>query len=89
MSGLIVPQHSDPLGFHMLPCLNLREALLLSCVNKEFNEMFRYIIGQKSCDIRLMYQTFNDWKMAQRRRRRRINNSWSRRVYNPDDRVIF
>ena len=85
---LVVNDYSDPLGLHMFPQLTLKEALILTCTNRQFNRLFQQVIRRTSDDIRIMYASLNTWKSTRRTFRRR-NNSWSRRIYHPDERIIF
>lgn len=85
---LFVNDYSDPLGLHMFPQLTLKEALVLTGINREFNRIFHRVIGRTSDDIRIMYASLNTWKSIRRTFRRRTA-SWSRRIYHPDERIIF
>lgn len=78
----------DSLGWHMVPCLNLVETIDLSRVSRTFNIMVQQRVGLTAPEILRLRRILRSWKHIRRRPPLR-NNSWTRRRYNPDDRVIF
>ena len=71
----------DDVEQYMITFLNVREKVRLSLVNK--SNLFAMV----SEDIVLLFRVFRYWKVASYERQR--INSWSRKNYHPDERVIF
>ena len=70
----------DDVEHYMFMLLNVREKVRLSLVNKT-------IKANVSEDTIKLFYKFKQWKLAIYKRQR--VNSWSRKNYHPDERVIF
>lgn len=70
----------DDVEHYMITFLNVREKVRLSLVNKS-------ITTNVSDDIIKLFYIFKQWKLASYERQR--INSWSRKNYCPDERIIF
>jgi hypothetical protein len=70
----------DDVEQYMITFLNVREKVRLSLVNKSIKTNI-------SDDIIKLFYIFRQWKLNSYERQR--INSWSRKNYHPDDRIIF
>ena len=70
----------DDVEQYMITFLNVREKVRLSLVNKDIKTNI-------SDDIIKLFYIFRQWKLNSYERQR--INSWSRKNYCPDERIIF
>ena len=70
----------DDVEQYMITFLNVRDKVRLSLVNKS-------ITTNVSDDIIKLFYIFKQWKLNSYERQR--INSWSRKNYCPDERIIF
>lgn len=71
----------DDVEQYMCEFLNFRDKVRLSLVNKD---SIRVMISE---DIIKLFHMFRRWRLNSYERQR--INSWSRKIYHPDERVIF
>lgn len=71
----------DDVEQYMCEFLNVRDKVRLSFVNKD---SIRVMISE---DIIKLFHMFRGWRLNSYERQR--INSWSRKNYHPDERVIF
>ena len=71
----------DDVEQYMCEFLNVRDKVRLSFVNKD---SIRVMISE---DIIKLFHMFRRWRLNSYERQR--INSWSRKIYHPDERVIF
>ena len=74
----------DDVEQYMCSFLNVREKVGLFLVNKSIKVNVCVMVSE---DIVKLYHVFRGWKLNSYERQR--INSWSRKNYHPDERVIF
>lgn len=74
----------DDVEQYMFTFLNVREKVRLSLVNKNIKTNVYVMVSE---DIIKIFHMFRQWKLNSYERQR--INSWSRKNYHPDERVIF
>ena len=78
----------DTMGYMTKMFLTLPETIDLSRVNKMFNRIVQNRIQIKASEILRLQRIMRSWYNIRKRKKYRCN-SWTKKVYNPDERYLF
>lgn len=78
----------DTMSYMTTTFLTLPETIDLSMVNKMFNHIVQHRIKIRAPEILRLQRIIRGWYRV-RKRKRRLSNSWVKKIYHPDERYLF